>query len=96
MNIKRMRNLATEMFKTINNLNLPFLKEIFKIKKKPMVHSNDIINKTHNTATYGDKPLTVLSPTIWNSPSEKSVSSFRRLKEYINTWFGPKCYCTCC
>ena len=68
MNIKRMRNLATEMFKTINNLNLPFLKEIFKIKKKPMVNSNDIINKTHNTATYGDKSLTVLGPTIWSSP----------------------------
>ena len=28
MNIKRIRNLTTEIFKTINNLNNPFLKDI--------------------------------------------------------------------
>ena len=51
MNIKRMRNLATEIFKAINNLNPPFLKEIFKTKVNPRIRPNDIIVKTHNTAT---------------------------------------------
>ena len=64
MNIKRMRNLATEIFKAINNLNPPFLKEIFETKVNPRIRPNDIIVKTHNTATQGDKSLTVLGPKI--------------------------------
>ena len=32
MNIKRLQHLATEIFKTISNINPPFLKEIFTTK----------------------------------------------------------------
>ena len=71
MNIKRMRNLAFEIFKTINNLNPPFLKEIFKIKVNLRIRSHNIIVKIDNTGTYGDKSLTVLGPKIWNSLPEK-------------------------
>ena len=80
MNIKRMRKLATKIFKTFNNLNSPFLKEIFKTKVNSRVRPNDIIFKTHNTATYGNKSLTVLEPKIWNSSPEntKSESSYKR------------------
>ena len=53
MNIKRMRNLAIEIFKTINNPNPLFFKEIFKTKLNPRVRTNDIIVKTYNTATCG-------------------------------------------
>ena len=62
MNIKRMRILAIEIFKIINNLNFTFLKNIFRTKLNPRVQPNDIVVKTHNTATYGDKSLTVLDP----------------------------------
>ena len=80
MNIKRMRKLATKIFKTFNNLNSPFLKEIFKTKVNSRVRPNDIIVKTHNTATYGNKSLTVLEPKTWNSSPEntKSESSYKR------------------
>ena len=59
------------------------MKEIFKTKVNPRVRTNDIIVKTHNTATYGDKSLTVLVPKIWNSLQKniKSESSYRRFKE---------------
>ena len=62
MNIKRMRNVAFEIFKVINNLNFPFLKNIFRTKVNPRVQPNDNVVNTHNTATYGDKSLTVLDP----------------------------------
>ena len=98
MNTKRMRNLAIEIFKSINNLNSPFLKEMYKTKVNPVVWPNDIIVKTQNTATYGDKSLTVLGPKIWNSlpQNAKSESSYRMFKECINIWLGPMCYCTYC
>ena len=96
ININRMRNLAIEMLKTIYNLNSPFLKKMFKTKVNPSVRPNDIMLNTHNTASYGDKSLTVLDPKIWNSVPEnvKSECNYRRFKEYINTWFDPKCFCT--
>ena len=85
-----MINLVIQIFKTVKNLSLPFLKEIFKTKVNSRVRPNDIIVKTQNTATYGDKSLTVLGPKIWNVFPEKvkSKSSYKRFKEYINTWFG--------
>ena len=59
MNIKRIKSLATEIFKTINNLNPPLLKEIFKTKVSRVRpnHITDIV-KTHSTTTYGDKSFT--------------------------------------
>ena len=71
MNIKRLRNLAIEIFKTIHNLDSSFLKEMFKTKVNPRVRPNDIIVKVHNRATYGDKSRPVLGPKISNSLPEK-------------------------
>ena len=64
MSIKRMKNLTNEIFKTINNLNAQFLKEIFKAKINSRVRPNDNIVKTHNAATYGGKSITVLGPKV--------------------------------
>ena len=98
MNIKRMRSIAIEIFKTINNLNPPFMKEIFVEKVNPKVRPNDIVVKAHSTATYGDRSLAALGPKIWNSLPEsiKSENNYSRFKEYIKTWFGPTCHCTYC
>ena len=65
-----MRNLAIEIFKTLYSHKPPFLKEIFKAKVNPKLGPNNIIVKTHNTAFYGDKSLTVLGPKICNSLPE--------------------------
>ena len=74
------------------------MKEIFTTKSNPKVRPNDIIVKSHSTATYEDKSLITLGPKIWNSLPEhiKSESSYNNFKEYINTWLGPKCFCTYC
>ena len=37
MNVKRMRILATEIFKIINNINPSFMKDIFTSKVNPKV-----------------------------------------------------------
>ena len=43
MEIKRLRNLATEIFKTVNNLNPSFMKDIFTSKENAKVRLNNII-----------------------------------------------------
>ena len=98
MEIKRLRNLATEIFKTVNNLNPSFMKNIFTSKENAKVRPNNIVVKSHNSATYGDKSLMTLGPKIWNALPEKikSETSYKKFKEYIDLWFGAKCRCNIC
>ena len=62
-----MRSLASEIFKTNNNPNSSFMKEIFGTKINRRIGLNDMIVTSHNTAASGDKSLTTLNPLRWNS-----------------------------
>ena len=46
--------------KTVNNLNLDFVKNIFTSKQNARVQPHDSLVRSHNTATYGDKCLKIL------------------------------------
>ena len=70
MEITRLRVLATEVFKTVNNLNQNYKKDIFTPKLHPKVKSNDILVKHHNTITNGTKSLKTLGPKICNQLPE--------------------------
>ena len=48
METKKLRNLALETFKTINDLNPSFMKSIFSAKLKSGVRHNDILVKAIN------------------------------------------------
>ena len=67
MEIKRLRNLALEIFKKINDLNPSFMKSIFLGKLKARVRPIDILVKAHKYATFEDKSLATLGPKIWNA-----------------------------
>ena len=57
MEIKRLRVLTIEIFKTVNNFNPNYTKDIFTQKLHPKVRPNDILVKHHNTITCGTKSL---------------------------------------
>ena len=90
MEIKRLRNLALEIFKTINDLNPSFMKSIFSAKLNARVRPNDILVKTRKSATFGDKSLASLGPKIWNALPQniKAENFYVKFKEYIATWFS--------
>ena len=98
MKIKRLRNVATEISKTVNNLYPSFMKNMFTSKENARVHPNNIVVESHNSATYGDKSLMTLDPKIWNILPEKikSETSYEKFKEYIDLWLGSKCRCNIC
>ena len=93
MQIKRIKQLAIEIFKTVNNLNPDFMKNIFTSKQNARVRPHDLLVRSHNTATYGDKSFKILGPKIWNAlPTDlKHEISLNKLKEYVNLWSGPSC-----
>ena len=71
MNVKRLRFLCVEIYKTINNLNPSFIKQIFelretnkKIREKYRLNLN-ISN--YNQVTFGKKSLRISGPKIRNS-----------------------------
>ena len=95
---KQLRLPATGIFKTVNNLNANYMKDIFIPKLHPKVRSNQILVKPHNTTTYGTKSLKTLCPSIWNQLPEdiKSETYYTKFREYIDIWFGPKYRCNAC
>ena len=64
MQIKRIYQSATEIFKTVNNLNPHFMKNIFTSKQNARVRPHDLLGRSHNTATYGHKSFKILGPKI--------------------------------
>ena len=71
MNVKRLRFLCVEIYKTINNLNPSFIKQFFelretnkKIREKYRLNLN-ISN--YNQVTFGKKSLRIFGQKIWNS-----------------------------
>ena len=60
--VKRLRTLGLEFFKTLNNTNPAFMEEIFK---------NNIRVNIQKAAKYGDKSLRMLGPHILNSLPEQ-------------------------
>ena len=65
------------------------MKNIFTSKENVRVHPNNMVVKSHNSATYGDKSLMT---KIWNAiPKEiKSEISSAKFTEYIDLWVGHK------
>jgi len=100
MSITRHRQLAMEIFKTLNHMNPSYMKNIF-IRKNYRENSrypdNLSVPKT-KAFTYGENSLKALGPKIWNSlpnyfKEKRSIESFKRL---INTWDGKTCKCSMC
>ena len=82
MEIRILRTLAVEVFKTLNEINLAYMKNVFTLKKISKVRQNDIIVKRINTSRFGTQSLRSLGPKIWNNLplNIKSETSFPKFK----------------
>ena len=87
MEIRRLRTLAVEIFKTLNQINPPYMKNIFISKENSKVRQNDITVERINTSRFGTQSLRFLGPKIGNNlPSNiKSETSLPKFKENIKT-----------
>ena len=93
MEVKRLRNLALEIFKTLNHRNPEYMKEIF-YKTANLTHRPfNIKVSQNNTIKYGNKSLRSWGPHIWNSlPKQiKEETKYNKFKNYIDEGFVAKC-----
>ena len=102
MNVKRLRTLCIEIFKTLNNLNPSFMKEIFSLREtnRPVQekYKLNLDIPSYNQVTFGRKALTFFGRKIWNSlpyhiKSAKNCASFKTM---IKFWNGETCSCKIC
>ena len=98
MEVRRLRTLALEIFKTLHNQNPIFMKKLFEKKMNSHKRENDLNIPNRNSVIFGDNSIRCLGPHIWNLlPNNiKTETSYERFKEFINTWYGPTCRCNIC
>ena len=96
--VRKLRFLAIEIFKTINSLNPSFMKEIFTLNTIRDASRNLLMVKAQSTKQYGTDTLRSLGPKIWNSllPEIRSSENLNIFKSLIKTWSGPSCGCSNC
>ena len=89
-----------EIFKTIKNLNPPFMHSIFSLitSKHPSRNPNNLNHFRPSQVTFGSKSLKAMGPQIWNClPNElKSAENLNSFKHMIKQWDGPSCKCNVC
>ena len=67
MELRRLRTIASKIFKSLNDLNLLFIKELLNKRNNVNRRKNDLIIYTRNTVTFGSNSLRCLGPHIWNT-----------------------------
>ena len=93
LEVKRLRSIYTEIYKTANDLNALCMRELFIPRnstyalKGPQNLSVPRVNQT----THGLKSIRYQRPKIWNSlPADfHKASFFDKFKNLMKTWNGP-------
>ena len=100
MEIRHMRHLCIEIYKTLNNLNPGYMKDIFQVQqsadstRRPYNIKMPRVNQT----TFGTRSIRYQGAKIWNHlpNSLKSAETLKIFKSLIETWEGPSCKCNFC
>ena len=90
---KNLQILATEIYKTKNDLGPKIMKDTFHFIQKP-----ELQRRRNRTVYFGTESISSLSPKIWELiPSDIwSTNSLGIFKEKIKFWTTDKCPCRLC
>ena len=90
MEVNRLRYLCVEIYKTINNINPNFMKQIFKLRETFRTNRNQFklnlsVPKV-NHVIYAEKCLIYYGPKVWNSlPFHvETTEDLKTFKDIIN------------
>ena len=86
MEVNRLRHLCIEIYKTINDINPSFMKQIFSLRQTNRTVRNqyklNISALKVNQVSYGEKSLRYHGPKVWNSlpfhvKTSKNLKTFK-------------------
>ena len=87
MEVKRLRLLALEIFKSFNENCPTFIKDYFEKNENSVSKKYNLKIPIRNSATFGENSLRSIAPRVWNSLPEqlKTETSYVNLKKkWIN------------
>ena len=96
---KNLQILATEIYKTKNDLGPKIMKDTFHLQKPYNLRNDPELQRRRNRTVYfGTESMSSLAPKIWELiPSDiRSANSFGIFKEKIKFWTADKCPCRLC
>ena len=98
MEVRRLRTSALETFKTLNDLNPAFMKNLFVKREVSKRRKSNLQMPNRNTVRFGDNSRRIYVPHIWNGPPDeiKNETFYDKFKKYLNTWYGTKWTCSLC
>ncbi len=100
LHIKRIKTIASEVFKSLNNLNPAFMNKMFDVKDVSygLRDSQILIQPKFKKITYGKNTFKYYGTHIWNLlPNNiKICESLNTFKTLLKVWEGPKCQCNMC
>ena len=98
--IRRIKVIAIEVFKSLNNLNPCFMNEMFDVKDIPynLRDTNIVLQPKFDKITYGKNTFKYYGSHIWNLlPNDcKKTTNIEIFKGILKKWEGPRCQCTMC
>ena len=101
-NILRLRCLCIEIYKTLNDLNPSFMKEIFEKRDENRVtrdrYKLNLNIPRSNQVTFGAKSLKFYGPKFWNTlpVNIKTAENLHAFKNLIKKWNGVSYNCVVC
>ena len=102
MEVNRLRYPCIEIYKSINNSNSNFMKQIFKLREINITvriqYKVNLIVPKANQVSYDENILRYYGPKIWNSLPfhAKTSENLKTLKDIIKNWNGITCKCRVC
>ena len=97
---KNLQLLATEIYKTKNDLEPKIMKDTFHFIQKPYNLRNDpeLQRRRNRTVYYGTESISSLAPKIWEliASDIRSANSLEIFKEKIKFCTTDKCSCRLC
>jgi len=98
--IRRIKKVASEVFKSLHDLNPVFMKDMFEVKEisYDLRDRNILHQPKFQKITYGKMTFKYYGSHIWNMlPNKlKECTSFDNFKSMLKEWEGPKCQCSIC
>ena len=100
LKIRRMRAMALEVFKIINNQCPLFLQDLVQQRNSTynFRYQKTLELPRPRTTRYGKQSFSYAAATLWNSlPNHaRELSTLSQFKTFIETWTGEKCKCSSC
>ena len=100
LEMKRIQAICTEVYKSLKNLNPPYMKDLFVPRQNDYILRGSQVASVPrvHTTTYRLRSIRYERVRLWNRLPEslKTADSIHDFRSMFNTWNGPTCGCNVC